>query len=1220
MTLDSFARRLDLRLKAHLRGSLSAPLSLSACLLLSCAQGVYAQSSGRAGIPIPAGTWTMVLTDGPPPSRNGWEQLVYASSLKRSIMLSIYHQFNSEPNESLLGYNFDTNTWDILDMGGLFHTENMPEGGESQGFFDYNPNNNTIIYHCCLSGSNQPENPFHTWWYDLPGQSGRDKHTSPKPPFTALQPGGAFDVAHNTFVAHGGDSFAGTWTYDPVANVWQPVTANGTPPDPSLISPAMAYSARAQQVYLFGGATDTGYNSNLYSYDVPTQTWTLINPVGAAPLGRNYCGFAYDSTNDIFLLYGGRNGGSILGDTWAYNPETNTWTQLSPFQSPPITYAPVFAELTYDSDHNAFVLAQPGDGGYFGGTWNTLALQTWLFRYQGSGPNAGTLTSAAQPAPGSINRNTASWAKDPALRSSGNALYVAWSETGSPFDPSDAAWPHIYVSQYSGGSWVPLGSSFQSISSDLAEAHLPSLGLVGDVPWVSWYEASNNGEAAQVKAASWNGSSWTGAPVGTISAASFVFQGRSQLKNIAGVPYIALLEVNKNYYPQETFAFVEAWNGTSWNLVGSSFLNRNTGSGTTADSISMATDGTYPYVTWTEYAHAYGSNQPGDTDTNPQVYASAWNGSQWVALGGSLNVSSANWAYDASIACLGEQPFVAWTERTQSRNAQLYVKTWNGATWVLVGSGPLNQNPSTGWAFHPVLLADASTSTLYLGWVEQSAVGQKAEAYVSKLTGGVWTLLGGSLNMDPINGSAQHLSIGLFGGNPVAAWGEVNVGGLRQVYVKQWNGAGWVQLAGTGGAPDTTAPTSPSGLSATAVSPTQVDLAWSPSTDSVGVVGYGIYRNGSQIGSATESFSYQDATAIANTSYSYTVTAYDAAGNVSAPSSSANVTTPPVANSPVISAISASSITSSGAAITWTTDQPSDSQVNYGATASYGSTSALNSTLVTAHSVNLTGLAASTTYHYQVLSRDAQGLLASSGDLAFTTAAAAAGPPPVLQILGATSEVSGVTNGSVVTPATPPSGFTGTVVVNGAGSVNFAPAQGSNGVYFQNCCTGSNNAYFQFTGARLGSIFNVSQGQISFYLQSRYSFAQRQALASAYRYAFDVHDGDYSHLFYFLTVANSGYLAFSYAAAGAFAYYYVPQGTEDALFGNGVGIEVTITWNGTTSNLYLNGTLVTSTAYSVPTPNWTSASNFDLGAYDYFGSGYNVSDDIVADFRVTVTD
>src|SRR4029077_2414375 len=206
-------------------------------------------------------------------------------------------------------------------------------------------------------------------------------------------------------------------------------------------------------------------------------------------------------------------------------------------------------------------------------------------------------------------------------------------------------------------------------------------------------------------------------------------------------------------------------------------------------------------------------------------------------------------------------------------------------------------------------------------------------------------------------------------------------------------------------------------------------------------------------------------------------------------------------------------------------------------------------------------------------------------------------------------EVSGVTNGSTVTPSIAPAGFTGTVVVKGLGSVNFAPAQAGNGVFFQNCCANTNIVYYKFTGATGGNVFNVNQGQVSFYLKSQYSFTQRQSSAGSPRYAFDVRDGN-GHLFYFLTQVSFGRLLFSYTVGGATQFYYVPQGAEDTLFGNGVILTVAITWDGSVSKLYFNGTLVQTAAYTKPTPNWTSASNFDLGAYEYLTyGGYNASDD-----------
>jgi hypothetical protein len=64
--------------------------------------------------------------------------------------------------------------------------------------------------------------------------------------------------------------------------------------------------------------------------------------------------------------------------------------------------------------------------------------------------------------------------------------------------------------------------------------------------------------------------------------------------------------------------------------------------------------------------------------------------------------------------------------------------------------------------------------------------------------------------------------------------------------------------------------------------------------------------------------------------------------------------------------------------ITWRTDVPADSHVQYGSTTTYGSSTALNRTLVTDHSVTIRGLARKAQYFFQVLSRDAVGTLSSA--------------------------------------------------------------------------------------------------------------------------------------------------------------------------------------------------------------------------------------------------
>ena len=91
---------------------------------------------------------------------------------------------------------------------------------------------------------------------------------------------------------------------------------------------------------------------------------------------------------------------------------------------------------------------------------------------------------------------------------------------------------------------------------------------------------------------------------------------------------------------------------------------------------------------------------------------------------------------------------------------------------------------------------------------------------------------------------------------------------------------------------------------------------------------------------------------------------------------------------PLISGVAASSVTASGAVVSWTTDQAADSQVEYGLTGAYGNTTSIDSSLATSHSETISGLQANTVYNYRVDSRNGAGILAQSGNISFTTAPA----------------------------------------------------------------------------------------------------------------------------------------------------------------------------------------------------------------------------------------
>ena len=85
----------------------------------------------------------------------------------------------------------------------------------------------------------------------------------------------------------------------------------------------------------------------------------------------------------------------------------------------------------------------------------------------------------------------------------------------------------------------------------------------------------------------------------------------------------------------------------------------------------------------------------------------------------------------------------------------------------------------------------------------------------------------------------------------------------------------------TAACPDLVAPSTPGGVVASAAGQTSVSLSWSAATDNVGVTGYRLYQNGSQVGTSF-TLSYFFSGLVCGTSYSLAVAAVDAAGNVSA--------------------------------------------------------------------------------------------------------------------------------------------------------------------------------------------------------------------------------------------------------------------------------------------------------------------------------------------------
>ena len=193
---------------------------------------------------------------------------------------------------------------------------------------------------------------------------------------------------------------------------------------------------------------------------------------------------------------------------------------------------------------------------------------------------------------------------------------------------------------------------------------------------------------------------------------------------------------------------------------------------------------------------------------------------------------------------------------------------------------------------------------------------------------------------------------------------------------------------------DTTAPSVPTGLNGSAASVSLINLTWAASTDNVGVTGYRIYRGGSQIGTSA-STAYSDSTVVGSTTYSYTVAAYDAVGNLSGHSAPKNIATPDITPPSTPTSLSAATASPYRINLAWSasTDTGGSGLAGYRV---YRGGSLVGSTAATSFSD--TGLAPSTAYSYTVAAYDNAGNTSGQSNTASATTW-----PPVVATLSAST-------------------------------------------------------------------------------------------------------------------------------------------------------------------------------------------------------------------------
>ena len=177
--------------------------------------------------------------------------------------------------------------------------------------------------------------------------------------------------------------------------------------------------------------------------------------------------------------------------------------------------------------------------------------------------------------------------------------------------------------------------------------------------------------------------------------------------------------------------------------------------------------------------------------------------------------------------------------------------------------------------------------------------------------------------------------------------------------------------------PDTQAPTSPSGLTASNTTQTSVSLAWNASTDNTAVTGYDVYQGSTKLTTVT-TLNYNVTNLNANTAYSFSIRAIDAAGNTSSASNTVNVTTleAPDTQAPTTpTGLSTSNITETSVSLSW--NASTDNKGVTGYEVYRGSTKV---TTIATLSYNAINLNPDTSYSFSIRAIDAAGNTSSASN------------------------------------------------------------------------------------------------------------------------------------------------------------------------------------------------------------------------------------------------
>jgi len=335
--------------------------AIAVILVMLCLASMTAIATPVRAVPA-VNTWINMSPTTAPPARSD-VYMVYDSANEAVVLFGGGAYWTQRWNwfGDTWIYSVKTNTWTNMDPAVA------PCARTFQGMA-YDSDNKVVVL---FGGDDNSGNLLgDTWIYNVKTNVWTNMN-----PANAPSPregnGLAYDSKHKKIVMHGHlpwpSEVPETWTYDVSTNTWTNMNPSSMP-DVTYCPTNLEYDSKNNVMVMLHGNV-------VWTYSLESNAWTKKEP--ATPLPPRYGGgdvLAYDSKNDVMILFGGFDGGAggphWLDDTWAYSVKVNNWANLNPSANPPSRGA---SGIVYDSKNRAVVLfGGEGSGG-------TLLSDTWIY-------------------------------------------------------------------------------------------------------------------------------------------------------------------------------------------------------------------------------------------------------------------------------------------------------------------------------------------------------------------------------------------------------------------------------------------------------------------------------------------------------------------------------------------------------------------------------------------------------------------------------------------------------------------------------------------------------------------------------------------------------------------------------------------------------------------------------------------------------------------------